>query len=316
MSGHKSVTVFSPAKINLFLAVTGRRDDGYHDLASVAAPLDFGDQLSAEIGGQQSEVRDQRSAVEGQKANAEGMFALDCDFPDVPSDDGNLVIKAAKEFAAATGWREPVRFRLTKRIPPAAGLGGGSSNAVAAMQALNELSGGKTERDALAALAARLGSDCALFLHGGPVIVRGRGERIEPLPASAAQRLRGRRVLLFKPAFGIGTAWAYARLAAGAPKHYLPALEAENLLEAWIKGAAGAEELLFNSFEPPVFAKYLALPALRDRLRGEFGLAACLSGSGSACFALLPDEAPVEAVAACIRQAWGPAAFVQTAKIA
>jgi 4-diphosphocytidyl-2-C-methyl-D-erythritol kinase len=193
------VTVFSPAKINLYLAVTGRRPDGFHDLVSVAAPLAWGDELRAEAG--------DRSPEAGKNG-----FTLECEWADVPLDDTNLVLRAAGAFAAATGWDRPVRFVLTKRIPVGAGLGGGSSNAVAALRALNELAGGTLAPAALAGIAATLGSDCALFVRGEPVVMRGRGEHIESLPAGAAGRLRGRRVLVFKPSFGIATPWAYRRM--------------------------------------------------------------------------------------------------------
>ena len=304
-----AVTVFSPAKINLFLAVTGRRADGYHELVSVAMPLTFGDTLTVEVKGQ-------RSKDESQKLSGGDQFALECDDPEVPRDETNLVLRAARLFRERTGWKEPATFRLVKRIPIGAGLGGGSSNGTAALIALNQLSGAGLGRDALAALAAQVGSDCALFLPGGPVVMRGRGECVERLPEPAARRLRGRRVLLFKPSLGIGTAWAYARLASGMPDGYLPADEAERRLAAWMAGEAAAEELLFNSFEPVVFRKFVALPTLRERLRTRFGLVPRLSGSGSACFVLLPDDAPVAEITACIREAWGAASFVQAAAIA
>ena len=297
-----TVTVFSPAKINLYLAVTGRRADGYHDLVSVVAPLAFGDQLIAE--------------AQGQGRRAEDPFALECDDPEVPVDGSNLVLKAAAAFAGATGWKTAVAFRLAKRIPLGAGLGGGSSNAAATLLALNQLSGAGLDRAVLTALAAQIGSDCPLFLPGGPVVMRGRGEQVEPLPAVAAARLRGRRVLLFKPNFSVRTAWAYERMAAGAPAGYLPAAEAERRLAAWISGKADAEELLFNNLEPVVFRKFIALPALLERLHTRFGLAPRMSGSGSACFALLPDGAPVEEITGNIREAWGPLCFVQLTAIA
>ncbi|MDI1334650.1 MAG: 4-(cytidine 5'-diphospho)-2-C-methyl-D-erythritol kinase [Lacunisphaera sp.] len=290
------VTEFSPAKINLFLAVTGRRADGYHDLVSVAAPLDFGDQLAAE-------------------ANSAG-FTLTCDDPAIPFDGSNLVLKAAAAFAAATGWPGGAHFRLAKRIPPGAGLGGGSSNAVAALRALNQLSGGLLPAPKLAELAAALGSDCALFLQNAPVVMRGRGERIATLPAAAAARLRGRRVLLFKPSFAIGTLWAYDRMARAAFPPYLPAAEAEARLAGWLRGNAPAEELLFNNMEGVAFDKFIALPVLLAKLRGEFGLAARMSGSGSACFALLRDDFVTAPVVARLRECWGPAAFVQEARFA
>ena len=293
------VTVFSPAKINLFLAVTGRRADGFHDLVSVVAPLDFGDQLVA---------RPEAPASGGQ-------FGLVCDQPDVPVDGGNLVLKAAEAFAVATGWKQPVCFRLTKRIPVGAGLGGGSSNAVAALRALNRLSGGKLDAAGLERLAAGLGSDCVLFLRDAPVVMRGRGERVELLPAGPAARLRGRAILLFKPSFGISTPWAYARMIVRGTD-YLPAAAAEAKLAGWLDGTAPAEELLFNNMEPAAFEKYLALPLLLERLRREFGVAAAMSGSGSTCYALLRDGQVTSALAARIRELWSAEIFMQEARLA
>ncbi len=304
------VTVFSPAKINLFLAVTGRRADGFHDLVSVAAPLDFGDELKAEAGGRRTETG--------------GVFSLECDHAEVPVDGSNLVLKAAEAFAHTTGWCEPVHFKLTKRIPMGAGLGGGSSNAVAALRALNRLSGDKLDAAGLERLAAGLGSDCVLFLRDAPVVMRGRGERVELLPAPAAKRLCGRSVLLFKPGFGIRTPWAYGRMVARGTD-YLPVPAAEAKLAGWLGGAAPAEELLFNNMEPAAFEKYLALPVLLARLRREFGVAVAMSGSGSTCYALVRDPSagsgqagPSEVVTQMkhrIRELWGPGIFMREARL-
>jgi 4-diphosphocytidyl-2-C-methyl-D-erythritol kinase len=284
---------FCPAKLNLYLAVTGRRADGFHDLVSVVVPVDFGDTLTLEPAGE---------------------FSLCCDDPAVPVDGTNLVLKAAQAFRAASGWTGGARFTLTKRIPLGAGLGGGSSDAATALQALNRLAGGPLAPAALAKVAAEVGSDCALFLAGGPVVMRGRGERVETLPAAVAARWRGRRVVIFKPAFGIATPWAYARLAA-APEGYRAAAVAEAQV-AELTGGAEWERGLFNSLERPVFEKFAALPVLLGQLRTRFGLAPGMSGSGSACFALLPDEAPVGEITAAVRVAWGASAFVVVAKLA
>ena len=202
------ISIFAPAKINLFLAVTGRRSDGFHDLVSVVAPLDFGDTLRVEPAAR---------------------FSIVCENSEVPGDETNLVLKAARAFAMATKWGGAATFFLEKRIPMGAGLGGGSSDAVAALRALNQLAGPQyaLPPEALAATAVQLGSDCPLFLHGVPVVMRGRGERVTPLPESVARRLQGRRVLLFKPGFGIATPWAYGQLAAAAPGSYLPSSDAE-----------------------------------------------------------------------------------------
>lgn len=288
-----AVTLFSPAKINLFLAVVGRRPDGFHELVSVAAPLEFGDTLSAEtLSG--SDLR------------------LRCEFPGLPIDDTNLVLKAARAFRAATGWAQGVQFTLEKRIPLGAGLGGGSSNAASALRALNELAGSPLAAPELSALAAHIGSDCPLFLESGPVILRGRGERITPLPASAAARLRGRRVCLFKPSVAIATPWAYAQMAARG--RYVPPAEAEERLAAWLDDPhRPAEDLLFNSLESVAFKKFIVLPALLEPLSVTFSTRATMSGSGSACF-LWVDEAWTQdrrdQVRGQVQDAWGAAAWL------
>jgi 4-diphosphocytidyl-2-C-methyl-D-erythritol kinase len=286
------ISIFAPAKLNLFLAVTGRRADGFHDLVSVVAPLNFGDTLHVE------------------PANG---FSLRCTDPEVAVDDGNLVLLAARAFAAATEWSGGAAFVLEKRIPPGAGLGGGSSDAVATLRALNQMAEApcKLSTQTMASVAAKLGSDCPLFLHDGPVTMRGRGDRISPLPAVGMARLRGRRVLVFKPGFGIATPWSYAQLAAGAPASYVAPEQAEERLTAWLDDAAApAEALLFNNMEPPAFAKFIALPVLCRDLENRFGLKPRMSGSGSACFALVPGDTDAAPIVAMIREAWGESAFV------
>lgn len=198
-----------------------------------------------------------------------------------------------------------MEFVLEKRIPIGAGLGGGGSNAVAALRALERLSGialGPARRDEI---AAALGSDCPLFWREGPVVMRGRGEFIEELPASAARRLSGRRVLVFKPGFGVATAWAYQALAAR-PDWYADEAASEAALAAWrADESAPVEALLANTLERPVFAKWVALPALLASLRDGHGIAPRMSGSGSACFALLAEKQDEAPLIAAIREAWG-----------
>jgi 4-diphosphocytidyl-2-C-methyl-D-erythritol kinase len=161
-----------------------------------------------------------------------------------------------------------------------------------------------------------VGSDCALFLADAPVLMTGRGEHVERLGDGAAAKLRGRRVLVFKPAFGIATPWAYNELAALAKKApteaYLSPGKGGEMASAWSDGAGqtGQEPPLFNSLERPAFGKFVALPTLLAELRSRFALAPRMSGSGSACFALLPEDAPVAGISAAIRSAWGDSAWV------
>jgi 4-diphosphocytidyl-2-C-methyl-D-erythritol kinase len=287
----------APAKINLFLAVTGRRADGFHDILSVAAQLAWGDTISVEMGGTS--------------------FSVECDDPEIPTDGSNLVIRAARAFAEATGWLGGARFSISKRIPSGAGLGGASSDAVSALLALNSAAGVPLGDSEIARVASTVGSDCALFLSKGPVVMRGRGERVEPLPAEACRRIRGARVLVFKPGFAIPTPWSYGRLAAEAPRSYVAESKAEAMLASWIaKPGARPEDILFNSMEGPAFAKFAALPCLLEPLRHRFGIAAGMSGSGSACFALPGEDSDIAPMVAAIREAWGPSSFVVETRIA
>lgn len=282
-------SIFAPAKLNLFLAITGRRPDGFHDLVSVVTQLALGDTLQLEP--------------------AED-WSMTCGSSDVPGDETNLVLKAARAFAAATGEPQGGHFYLEKRTPVGAGLGGGSSDAVAALRLLNARRARPLGAKSLTELAASLGSDCPLFLVDGPVVMRGRGERVELLPHRAARRLSGRRVLIFKPAFGVSTPWAYGQLAAAAPASYRSAVEAEAALARWIEGEDPAETLLWNGMEAPVFRKFVAIPTLLDELRTAFGLEARLSGSGSACYVLVEKEYDVTPLMQAIRDAWGESAFL------
>ncbi|MDR0352959.1 MAG: 4-(cytidine 5'-diphospho)-2-C-methyl-D-erythritol kinase [Opitutaceae bacterium] len=350
-----AVTVFSPAKINLFLAITGRRADGFHELVSVAAPLEFGDRLRVE-----ATEPGETGRGGGGSGDGEGVFSLECTtprtpdasspnlpnekippppMPSPPPGEANLILRAARAFRAASGWRGGAKFFLEKRIPVGAGLGGGSSNATATLRALNQLAAraGRGNHRAplpdarLAELAAALGSDCALFLHDAPVVMRGRGEQIEPLPAETAQRLRGHRLLVFKPDASVPTAWAYARMATlatpppppPAPPVYLPPPDAEARLRRWMTAPPGTaffglDTLLFNNMQPAAFAKFIALPVLLEKLRDNFRLPVMMSGSGSACFALLPDttDAATQAgITGCIHAAWGRETFIVETKI-
>ncbi|HEY1793863.1 MAG TPA: 4-(cytidine 5'-diphospho)-2-C-methyl-D-erythritol kinase [Opitutaceae bacterium] len=289
-----SVRTFpSPAKVNLFLAVTGRRTDGYHDLLSLVAPLDWGDSLEVEPA---------------------PSMAVDCDMPGVPLGADNLVARAAAAFAEATGWLGGASIRIRKVVPMGAGLGGASSNAAAALRALNLMAGGPLSEAALSLLASRVGSDCPLFLSGRPVVMRGRGEIVEAVPSAALGRIRGTRLLVFKPAFPVATPWAYGVLAA-TPGSYVDPARAEEMLSGWMAGGSGLGDLLYNSMERAVFPKYPALPVLLRELRGRFGLAAVMSGSGSACLAVLPEGLDAAPVAEAVRRAWGPSAFIREGAI-
>ncbi|MEM9226960.1 MAG: 4-(cytidine 5'-diphospho)-2-C-methyl-D-erythritol kinase [Verrucomicrobiota bacterium] len=299
MPEENSVRIACPAKINLLLAITGRRDDGYHELISGVAPLVFGDTLYV------------------YHRDEPGPDTLSCDVPGIPLDQSNLVLAAASAFRE----RHPVaghfHFVLEKHIPHGAGLGGGSSNGAGAILALQELCGHPLDESTCYRLAASLGSDCPLFLKREPLIMRGRGEQLEDLAAQAVTALEGRRILLFKPPFAIATAWAYGRMKA-AGDVYIAVDEVEKRLVAWQQQPVWETFPLFNNMQSVAFEKYVALPVLLRQLREQFGLRCLMSGSGSACFADIEslDSTQAEALIDTIRQAWGPEAFIQETQLA
>jgi len=308
----------APAKLNLFLAITGRRSDRFHNLVSLAVPLDFGDELGLCL--TEAESDETRLVVGGEADAAE-----------VPSGADNLVLRAAAAFREASGFLRPVEFVLKKHVPVGAGLGGGSSDAIAALRGLNTLAaedGCTLDEESLCTLAAKLGADCAFFAHKRPAIMRGRGEIIEPLSETATRRLSGRSLFLCKPAFGVSTAWAYGEMATSATakrNSYVAELEAERLCSQWLTDSAldKPESFIFNNMESVVFRKYPALPVLVATFRERFGLILRMSGSGSACFTFLPEGASgPDASAAldsqlceCVRAFWGPSAFTRIVRV-
>lgn len=277
----------APAKINLLLAVHGRRADGFHELTSLVAPLAFGDELELRQNGFQFDT-------------------LVGDGVDVPLDETNLVLRAARLFRERSGRRECFDFRLRKRIPVGAGLGGGSSDAVAALRGMDALLQTRLGDEGLRAVAATLGSDCPFFVDAVPAVMRGRGEVLERADPAVVDRLSGQRVVLFRPTFGIDTGWAYGRLAAR-PQLYAEKTGAEARLHAFNQGGR-LEDLLHNIFEEIVGRKFLAIPCLLEKLR-ERGRACMMSGSGSACFALVGSDAEATAVVELCRSCWGQGIF-------
>lgn len=279
---------FSPAKINLFLAVTGLRSDGFHQLVSIVAQCAFGDRLTREDG--DAGATEDALAVNG---------------AEVPATKDNLVLRAAAAFRRAEPGLPPQRFTLDKRIPVGAGLGGGSGDAAAALRLLGERSPGMSATW-LGGVAAGLGSDVPLFLRDNAVIMRGRGDRVEDLPEAARDRLSGLPVLLFGPPVAMETPRAYALLRARGT--YASPVWAEERVGAFVDGRLPVEDLLFNSFTEVVEDRLPTIAVVLRSVRGA-GLPALMSGSGSACFALPRDKADEETVRRIVADAWGARAF-------
>lgn len=287
----KFIELSSPAKVNLLLSVHKKRGDGFHALSSLVVPLKYGDDLQIELLG----------------AEATEDF-LSCATAGVPLNGDNLILRAAEKFREQLGRAVYFKFELEKRIPMGAGLGGGSSNAAIALVGMNRLLGEPFDKAVLLELAACLGSDCPYFIDAKIAWMRGRGEILEPVDASMETALKGRQILLFKPDFGINTAWAYGAMAAGAPNFY----ETEAIFNTRVKKFASTrslESLVYNSFEAVVGRKYISISTLLSSLR-EMGLVCGLSGSGSSCF-VIPDAKceNLQEIESFIRMAWGDMLF-------
>lgn len=269
-----SLTVKAYAKINLELRVTGVRPDGFHDLDTVFQTIALHDVLTCEV--------------------RPGPFALACDAPGVPLDGRNLAWRAAAALwrrLGRPGEPQGAAVRIEKRIPAAAGLGGGSADAAAALSGLARLWGGTLGPGALADVAAEVGSDVPFFLLGGTAIGRGRGERLVPLAD-----LPPRGVALVLPAFGVSTAAAY--------RWY----DADQTRRAPVAGALGPDWTLpagpiRNDLEPPVVRRRPDIGRAKADLLAQGAEAAGMSGSGSAVFGLFRSVAAAAAAAGALGRA-------------
>lgn len=278
----------SPCKVNLLLNILGRRADGFHELETVLHPVNFCDRLSFVRSG---------AGVE-----------LSCSDANLSVDAQNLVHRAATAFLEAAKINEGVTIHLEKKIPLAAGLGGGSGNAATTLVALNELFDRPLAATKLHELAASLGSDVPFFLQERPALATGRGEKIQPLNFFPA--LRGRAFLLIHPGFGISTAWAYQALARFPAALNGRAGRAQKLIGTLQTGdwpAASAE--LYNSLEAPALEKYPILSLFQEFLRAHGALAALMSGSGSTTFALVESTDAGEWLAEQFKARFGEACW-------
>jgi 4-diphosphocytidyl-2-C-methyl-D-erythritol kinase len=259
----------APAKINLGLRVTGRRADGLHELDSLFLPLDLADEVEITV---------------DPTRGPEVVLELAGEAAGVPADASNLAAGAARAFLDAAGLRSCVRIHLTKRIPAAAGLGGGSSDAGAVLRGLDRHFPGALGRDVLERLALGLGADVPFFLDPRPARVAGVGERIEPCTGPDPLA-----VLLANPGTPLATVDVYAAFDALCPSPPLrPAVAAD----------APWSERLRNDLEPAAVRLCPALARLRRQLQDLDPLAVALSGSGPTLYALFEDAGAARAARA------------------
>ena len=292
----RSISLPAPAKVNLCLSVTGLRSDGFHELITLMAKIDLCDLVTLE----RTEAKGEISCVCDEKSDLDG--------------DKNLAWRAVELWRQATGDETGVRITIKKRIPSMAGLGGGSSDAVATLKALNLLRLSPLPLAELSEISSRLGSDCPGFVLDGACIATGRGEKVRPVGIEANERLDGMRLLLFKPPIGFSTPLVYSGLSKIADAFSLWQC-ADRKIRAWEKGEFAIHDLMENDLQRVVMDKYCFVEPLFDILAKRFGMIPMLSGSGSCCFAFITDESPVDRIVECVKESWGNESFVTQRRI-
>lgn len=257
--------IHAPAKVNLFLRILAQEKSGFHQLETLFASLAFGDTITLE--------------------GASSGISLETDGPPMGPPEENLVYRAAKGFLEEGGVVEGVRIHLKKRVPLAAGLGGGSSDAGATLLGLQALFPGALGDEQLLQLAGALGSDVPFFLSPSPLTLAwGRGDRLFPLPP-----LPPAPVLLVLPPVEIQTPKAYgilARMRGEVPLRHSARLLSQEAFSSWERLGILAE----NDFEEPLFHEHPLLGRIRGALRESGAVFSLLSGSGAALFGLYGDE--------------------------
>ena len=261
--------LFSPAKINVFLRVVRRREDGFHDLASLFHVIDLGDTMNV------TKLADSAAKDE-----------LTCNVADVPVDDSNLVIKAADLFRRKTGDTSHFRVHLEKRVPHGAGMGGGSGNAATMLWAANELCGRPASVEDLLDWSGEIGSDISVFFSEGAAYCTGRGEIVENVepPISLDTPL-----LLVKPPIGLSTPQIFKALdlnrrSTSDPLDILKQIKISSSLNS---------EMVVNDLEQPAFDTLPELKQLKDKLQeeGDFDVV-FMTGSGSTLVCVGSDKPP------------------------
>ena len=256
----------TPAKVNLFFEVLGKRSNNFHDIVSIAVPIRLFDTLSFE---RIDDYRIQFECIGGGK--------------DIPLDDSNLVVRAATLIQHRFNVPHGAAIRLTKRIPSQAGLGGGSSDAVAALRLACRGWNLDIPDSELLPIAAELGSDCPIFFYDVPTISKGRGEQIQPLPPMPPLWF-----VLLKPPEGLSTAKVYAECM---PLHDGQFRQPDGLVAALSRGDVQAiGQKLFNRLEVPAQKLWHRFGEVRNQLLTAGCLAVQMCGSGTAFFGLCRDE--------------------------
>ena len=272
------IKIFAYAKINLTLSVLSKRPDGYHEVEMVMQSIALYDTL---------QIRSQEDGI-----------SLTVSGADLPLDEKNLVWRAASLLQAKAGIKNGVHIHLAKRIPVAAGLGGGSADAAAALRALNMFWRLGLSQAEMMELGAALGSDVPFCIMGGTALARGRGELLTPLLPAPKLGL-----VLVKPSFSVSTAQTYAAYT-GSPGQGRP--DSKTMADALSRGDVSAiARNLTNDLESVTAVKHPEVRQIKDRLLAAGALGVLMCGSGPTVYGLTGDFSSARLVAARYRRARG-----------
>jgi len=250
---------YAPAKINLLLRVLRKRPDGYHDLASVMQQISIYDELTYSL-------------------RPEGIM-LSCPGTDLPTDENNLIYRAAQAIFKHTGYQGGVEIILNKHIPSAAGLGGGSSDAATTLMALNDRCSLNVSQTDLMKLGAKLGADVPFFIFGNSAFATGIGDKLQPLPD-----LPQLNIVLINPAFPLSTKTVYENLNLTLTK------KKNNCSIPRFYALGDVIRELHNDLEAVSLKMHPELNDFKQLLMKEGALGALMSGSGPTLFGIFADQ--------------------------
>lgn len=271
------LTERAPAKLNLSLDVTGRRDDGFHELVMLMQTVSLADTLTL-------------------RCQDMGRVTASCSLHFIPTDERNLAVRAAQRYLEAIGETgQGVHIHMDKRIPVGAGMGGGSADAAAVLRGMDRLFGGPLGRKGLEELACAIGSDVAFCVAGGTALARGRGERLEDLPP-----LPDCRFVVCKPEFSISTPELYRKLDSVALRRHP---DTAGLLQAIGEGALREVcRRMYNVFEDVPDRRMRTVGEIKGRLLDHGALSAMMTGTGSAVFGVFETDQAAQSACEALKK--------------
>jgi len=284
---YREITYTSPCKFNLFLDVIDRRADGFHEVVTIIEPLSLSDRLHLR--------------------ETSGKMEVYTDHPGIPDGPDNIVYQAAQLIREEAGVKRGVVIRIEKRVPAAAGLGGGSANAARTLLRLNELWELNLSPQTMVRLSAKLGSDVPFFLNPTTSLCRGRGEESTPLPPTP-----NFWSVLINPGFPISTRWAYEQLEVSSPRP--PHQNLEIIIDALKRSDLSTlGNSLYNIFQEVLEPRIPRLHEILDFFRNNNTLGTILSGSGSTVIGLVATEPEAQSLAKLARFTFPEEYFIRIA---